>query len=50
MDLIGKVKLDSPKKKLQEWTRHSTLISVNLKLVEMSKNHFNTFKHLHKLY
>jgi hypothetical protein len=30
------------KDKLQEWTGHSTLISENLKIVEISKNYFNT--------
>jgi hypothetical protein len=30
------------KDKLQEWTGHSTLISENLKIVEISKNNFNT--------
>ncbi len=30
------------KDELQEWTGHSTLISENLKLVEISKNDFNT--------
>jgi hypothetical protein len=30
------------KDKLQEWTGHSTLISENLKLVEISKKKFNT--------
>ena len=30
------------KDELQEWTVHSTLISENLKLVEISKNNPNT--------
>ena len=30
------------KDKLQEWTGHSTLISENLKIVEISKNNFDT--------
>jgi hypothetical protein len=34
--------IGSSKDKLQEWTGHSTLISENLKIVEISKNNFNT--------
>ena len=34
--------LNQAKDNLQEWTGHSTLISENLKLIEISKNNFNT--------
>ena len=32
------------KDKLQEWTGNSTLFSENLKIVEISKNNFNTIE------
>ena len=44
LEIYIMIKLGLYKDKLQEWTGHSTLISENLKIVEISKNNFNTIE------